>query len=82
MSIDLSPELAAQVHAIAEKSGRTPEELVEESLSGYFAELEEARRLLDRRYEERASGRVKPIPGEEAIKWLEERAAARRKAIA
>jgi len=82
MSIELSPALAAQVDAFAAKTGRTPAELVEESLSGYLKELEEARKLLDRRYEELTSGRVEPIPGEEAIKWLEERAAEQRKAIA
>ncbi len=59
------------------ETGRPASELVEDALAGYFGEVEDLREMLDSRYDDIVSGKVKGIPGEEAIRLLRERAAAR-----
>ena len=58
-----------------EETGRTPEELVEDAMAGYFEELAQTRKMLDSRYDDLKSGRVKPIDGEEVFARLKERTA-------
>jgi len=43
---------------------RAPDELVEDAMSGYLAELSQLRNTLDRRYDQIKSGKVQPIDGE------------------
>jgi hypothetical protein len=45
---------------------------------GYFGELAHTREMLDRRYDDLESGRVKPIDGEEAFRRPMEKTEARR----
>ncbi len=45
-------------------------ELIEAALAGYVDEMLELRQTLDRRYDEVKSGRVKLVPGNEAIARL------------
>jgi hypothetical protein len=47
-------------------------------MAGYVAELAETREMLNSRYDDLKSGRVKPIPGDEVIARLREKSAARR----
>lgn len=79
MEIRLEPELAAKVEQWSADTGRPAGELVEDAFAGFFAEIAEIRQMLDSRYDDIASGRVRPIPGEEAYRILKERAQARRK---
>jgi len=46
---------------------------------GYFDELANAREMLDRRFDDLESGRVKPIDGEEAYRLLMEKTEAQRR---
>jgi predicted transcriptional regulator len=79
MEIRLEPELAAKVEQWSAETGRPASELAEDAFAAYFAEVGEIRQMLDSRYDDLASGRVRPIPGEEAYEILKERARARRK---
>jgi predicted RecB family endonuclease len=57
---------------------REPAAAVEDAMDGYVAELVEARETLDSRYDDLKSGRVKPVPGDEAMARLRARSAVRR----
>jgi predicted transcriptional regulator len=67
MEVHLRPETESRLNELAEKTGRAPDELVEDAMAGYMAELTEVRNMLDGRYDEIKSGRVKPIDGDEAF---------------
>ncbi len=79
MEIHLTPELQAKIDQLVMESGRTPDELVEDALAGYVAELAETRKMLDSRYDDVMSGRVKLIPGEEVVAYFREKSAAARR---
>lgn len=78
MEIHLSPEVEAKLAQIARESGRPSEELVEDAVMGYVGELAYMREMLDQRYDDLESGRVKPIDGEEAFRRLIEKTEERR----
>ena len=82
MELRLEPDLAAKVEQWSAETGRPAEELVEDAFAGYFAEIAEIRQMLDSRYDDIASGRVRPIPGEEAYRRLKQSAAQRRRSLA
>lgn len=64
MELRFKPETEARLQEWAEQSGRPLEDVVEDALSGYFAEAAALRTTLDRRYEDIKSGRVEAIDGE------------------
>ena len=70
MVVRLKPETESRLQELAASTGRAADELVEDAMAGYLAELSELRTTLDGRYDEIKSGRVKPIDGEEAFKSL------------
>jgi predicted transcriptional regulator len=70
MEIHLTPEVEKKLNDLATQSGRETDELLQDALAGYFDELVEARGMLDSRYDELKSGRVKPVDGEEAFARL------------
>jgi predicted transcriptional regulator len=78
MEIYFNPDLQAKIDQLVLETGRAPDKLIEDAMAGYVAELEQARELLDSRYDDLKSGRVKPIPGDEVIARLREKSAARR----
>ena len=45
----------------------------EDAMAGYLAEVAEVRQMLDGRYDDLKSGRVKPIDGEEFFESLRRR---------
>ena len=47
-------------------------------VAGYSDELAQTREMLNSRYDDLKSGKVKPIPGEEVVSRLREKSAARR----
>src|ERR1700692_4310776 len=67
MEVNLRPETESRLQELAAKTGRPPNDLVDEAVAGYLKELTEAREMLDGRYDKLASGRVKPIDGEDAF---------------
>ena len=82
MEVSLQPELAAKVEQWSAETGRPVNELLEDAVKGYFSEVEQLKETLDRRFDEIVSGKVKGLDGPEAIRLIEERAAARRSQIA
>ena len=61
------------LNELASTSGRPTDDLVEDALAGYLSEEAEVRNMLDSRYEDIKSGRVKPIDGEAFFESLRER---------
>jgi predicted DNA-binding protein len=64
MEVHLKPETESRLNELASKSGRATVDLVEDAMAGYLAEVIEVRSMLDSRYDDIKSGRVKPIDGE------------------
>lgn len=79
MAVNLKPETESRLQELAAKTGRAPDELVEDAMAGYLAELAQVRDTLDRRYDEIKSGRVKPIDGQDAFKRLRSKSKDRRR---
>jgi hypothetical protein len=73
MELHLAPELQAKVEQLIQKSGITLEQLVEDALAGYIPEAAETSEMLDSRYDDLKSGRVKPIDGEAFFESLRKR---------
>ena len=73
MEVHFRPETESRLTELASKSGRTPDDLVEDALAGYLTEVAEVREMLDGRYDEIKSGRVKPIDGEAFFNGLRQR---------
>jgi predicted transcriptional regulator len=64
MEVHFKPETESRLTELASKSGRAPDDLVEDALAGYLVEVAEVREMLNGRYDDIKSGRVKPIDGE------------------
>jgi predicted DNA-binding protein len=73
MEVRLKPETESRLNELATKTGRRPDELVEDAMAGYLEELGGVRNLLDSRYDDIKSGRVKPIDGEDAFARLRQK---------
>jgi predicted DNA-binding protein len=65
MEVDLSPELEKRLNDLATQTGRPAAELVRDAVSDLVDELAGTRTLLDRRYDDIKSGKVKLIPGDQ-----------------
>ena len=74
MDVHLSnPDLKAKLDPWVTEAGRGPDELVEDAMAGYFDEVARTGEMLDSRYDDLKSGRVKPIDGEEFFENLRRR---------
>jgi predicted transcriptional regulator len=78
MEVHFAPELQAKIDRLVIETGRAPDKMVEDAMAGYVAELEETREMLNSRYDDLKSGRVKPISRDEVIARFREKSAARR----
>ena len=80
MEVHFHPETEKKLRDLAAQSGRgTPDEIVQDVVEGYFDELAHTREMLNSRYEDLKSGRVKPIPGDEVEAHFREKSAAARR---
>ena len=82
MEVHFTPELEKKLNDLAALSGRPAGELVRDAVAGLVDELAETSDMLDRRYDEINNGKVKLIPGEEAVARLHERIEGRRDGLA
>ncbi len=73
MEVRLKPDTESRLNELASQSGRPTDELVEDAMAGYLSEVAEVRNMLDGRYDEIKSGRVKPIDGESFFEDLRQR---------
>lgn len=78
MEVHLTPDLQAQLDKLAAETGRAREELIQDAVVGYFAELSQVQEMLDHRYDEIKSGKVHPVDGEEAFARLRAKSKERR----
>ena len=78
MEVRFNPDLQAKLDKLATETGRPTGELVEDVVAGYFDELAQTREMLNRRYDDLKSGRVKPISRDEIVAYFREKSAARR----
>jgi hypothetical protein len=75
MEVHFAPELQAKIDQLVSETGCAPEKLIEDAMAGYFADLAQTREMLNSRYDDLKSGRVKPIPGDEVVARLREKSA-------
>jgi predicted transcriptional regulator len=75
MDVHLKPDTDSRLNELASKSGRPTDELVEDAMAGYLAEVAEVRAMIDGRYDEFKSGRVAPVDGETFFENLRQRQA-------
>jgi hypothetical protein len=73
-----NPDLQAKIDRWVAETGRGPDELAEDALTGYFAELAQTRDMLNSRYDDLKSGRVKSISRDEMMAHFREKSAAHR----
>jgi predicted transcriptional regulator len=73
MEVHFKPETESRLKDLASKSGRPTDALVEDALAGYLEEAAQLREMLDSRYDDIKSGRVKPIDGEALFDSLRQR---------
>jgi predicted transcriptional regulator len=73
MEVRLKPETESRLQELAAQTGRAPDELVEDAMVGYLQELAHTRQMLDGRYDDIKSGRVKPMDGEAFFESLRQR---------
>ena len=78
MEVHLTPDVEKKLNDLAAQSGRRTDELLQDALAAYFAELMQTRDMLDGRYDELKNGNVKPIDGEEAFARLKAKTEAQR----
>jgi predicted transcriptional regulator len=63
----LAPDVEKKLHDLAAQSGRGTDWLLQDALAGYLDELAQVRDMLNSRYDDLKSGRIKPISRDE---WL------------
>ena len=73
MEVHFTPDLQAKLERLAIDTWRPADQLVEDVVAGYFEELMQAREMLNTRYDDLKSGRVKPIDGEAFFERLRRR---------
>ena len=79
MEVHFTPETEKKLKDLSAQSGRGTDDLVEDAMAGYVDELLQAREMLNSRYDELKSGRVKPIPGDEVEAYFREKSAVARR---
>jgi hypothetical protein len=78
MEVHVTPETAKKLNDLAATSGRAADDIIEDALAGYLAEVTSVRKTLDGRYEDLKRRLVAPIDGEEALRKLREKSERRR----
>jgi hypothetical protein len=78
MEVHFTPETEKKLQDFSAQSGRGTDDLVEDATAGYVDELLQAWQMLNSRYDDLKSGRVKPIPGDEVEAYFREKSAAAR----
>ena len=73
MEVHFAPELQAKIDQLLSETGYTPDQLVEDAMAGYVPELAKTREMLNSRYDDLKSGKVKPIDGEAFFESLRKR---------
>jgi len=78
MEVQFEPSVQAKLERLARESGRAAVELVQDAVAGYVDEFAGTREMLNSRYDDIKSGKVKLIPGDEVFARLREKSEALR----
>ena len=78
MEVNFDPDMQARLEQLVKETGIPVDQLLGDALVGYEALLRQTREMLDSRYDDLASGRVKPVPSEEVWARLREKSLAHR----
>jgi hypothetical protein len=81
MEIQFPPDVEKRLNDLAMESGRRADQVVLDALAGYFEEVAETRQMLNSRYDDLKSGRVKPVSREEMVAHFREKSAAARETL-
>ena len=73
MEVHIKPETELRLTELASKSGRAADDVVEDALAEELTEVARVREMLDGRYDDIKSARVKPIDGEAFFDSLRQR---------
>ena len=73
MSLEITPGQEAKIAALAASTGRDKSEILEQVIDSYFDDLDDIRKILDRRYDDFKSGRIKSLTPEECRDHLDGR---------
>jgi predicted DNA-binding protein len=73
MEVHFTLETEKRLRDLSAQSGRSTDDLVEDAMTGYLAEVSQVEQMLDSRYDDLKSGRVKPVDGEEFFERLRQR---------
>lgn len=76
MEVQLEPDVQAKLDRMARESGRSASALVHDAVVGYVEHVTETHEMINSRYDEIKSGKVKLIPGEEIEAHFREKSAA------
>jgi hypothetical protein len=79
MEVHFTSETEKKLKDLAAESGRGTDELVEDATAAYVEELLRTRNMLDGRYDDLKSGKVKSIPGDEVEAYFREKSSAARR---
>jgi predicted DNA-binding protein len=80
MEVHFAPETEKKLKDLAAQSGRkTADELVQDVIEGYFDEIAQTRTMLNSRYDDLKSGRVKHLSGDEVEAYFRDKSAAARR---
>jgi hypothetical protein len=78
MEVPLGSDVQTQLNRLAQKTGRSAEDLAADALATDLRELDEIRTTLDRRCDDLPNRRVRPVPADAVAAQLQARSAARR----
>ena len=73
MEVHFAPEMQARIDQLVIETGYAPDKLLDDAMAGYIAELAQTREMLNSRYDDLKSGKVKPIDGEAFFESLRKR---------
>jgi len=79
MELHLRPETESRIQELASKTGRAADDVVEDAMAGYLEELAQTRAMLDARYDDMKSDRIKAMDGNKAFATLRSRSKERRR---
>jgi predicted transcriptional regulator len=78
MEVNFRPETESRLQELAQQTGRAPADLIEDAMAGYLKEFGQTHAMLDARYDDLKSGRIKPVDGDTAFNALRRKSGQRR----
>jgi predicted transcriptional regulator len=78
MELHFTPDVEKKLNDLAAQNGRRTDDVLRDALAAYFDESVQTRDILNHRYDERKSGNVEPVDGEEAFARLKAKTEAQR----